>query len=91
MSSREISRFVFRQALFKRRGRTEVEAEALANRLQARDQERDDRRICLECSNLQAGGGCTAAALGRLHNTAKKHQPVPDIFQRCEGFEWARP
>lgn len=88
---REISRFTFRTALFQRRGLLESEAELLADRLALRDQERDDRRVCLECSNHQTSGTCFAASLGRLFGASKRHTPVPDLLQRCEGFEWVTP
>lgn len=87
----DLRRFPIRAALFRRRGLTEREAEDLAERLTLRDQERDDRRVCLECSHLQHDGGCFAAAQGWLRNTSRKHQPVLALLQRCESFEWTKP
>ena len=88
---REIARFNFRIALFKRRGVDENYATDLADRLGERDFERDDRRMCLECSHLQTSGGCFAAAQGWLPNTSKRHHPVNNILQRCERFDWVKP
>jgi hypothetical protein len=87
----EFRRFAFRTALFNRRGVDTNTAERLADRLALRDQEKDDRRICLECLNLQRSGHCFAAAQGRVPNTAKRHQPVQDLLARCEAFEYVTP
>lgn len=88
---REIARFIARVALFVRRGWAEAKAEAWADRLALRDQERDDRRSCVECSHLQQTGGCFAAQQGRLPYTSAKHHPVTDLLQRCECFSWQTP
>lgn len=88
---REISRFVFREALFRRRGLSSSEAETLADRLALRDQERDDRRVCDECAHLQRDGGCFAAAQGWMRGVSKRHQPVRALLQRCEHFQFQRP
>ena len=88
---REIARFMFRQALFVRRGLPEPQAERLADRLALRDQQRDDRRMCIECSHLQASGGCFAATHGWLPGTSRRHEPAPVILQRCEQFQWVMP
>jgi hypothetical protein len=77
---REISRFIFREALFRRRGLTATEAEAWADRLALRDQDRDDRRLCLECQHIRPQGRC-------VHR-----QPVlNDILQRCSHFTFETP
>ena len=67
-------------------GVDEGKALALADRLERRDMEGDDRRACVECSHLGNGGRCLAAAAGRLRNTDRRHEPVLDLLQRCEGF-----
>lgn len=67
-------------------GMAEVKALALADRLDHRDTEGDDRRACAECSHLGNGGRCLAAATGRLPNTDRRHEPVLDLLQRCEAF-----
>lgn len=88
---REILRFTFRAGLFQRRGLTKDEAERMADRLALRDQEKDGRRICLECRHLQQTGGCFAAQQGWLPNTSSGHQPVRDLLQRCEQFAFVTP
>ncbi len=88
---KEISRFLYRAGLFQRRGWLESKAEFMADRLALRDQERDDRRICLECQHIQRSGGCFIAAQGRMPNASKRMQPVTDLLQRCESFEWQKP
>jgi hypothetical protein len=87
----EFLRFAFRVELFKRRGVEPALAEFTADVLALRDQEHDDRRLCLECANLQKNGACFAAAQGRLPQTSQKHHPVRALLQRCEGFEWQKP
>ena len=83
---RETSRMQFRIALFKRRGMRDNEADALADRLLARDCDRDDRRSCMECSNYQRGGTCFAQQNGWI-----KHSPQRDCLWRCECFEFCKP
>ncbi len=87
----EFRRFAFRFALLARRGLAQDAAEALADRLALRDQEKDDRRICWECQHLQRSGHCFAASQGRIPNTSKQLMPVKDLLQRCEAFEFQTP
>ncbi len=89
---KEIARFKFRAALFKRRGLDERYAEELADRMFERDFEQDDRRMCIECKHLQQSGRCFAASQGWMpKNTTQRHEPVRDLFQRCECFDWQKP
>ena len=67
-------------------GFNEERAEWTAERLQMRDAEEDDRRICIECSHLTERGRCLAAAAGRIKGTDRHHEPVLDLLHRCEGF-----
>lgn len=90
-TDREFTRFAFRQALLTRRGMGPDEAEAWADRLALRDQQRDDRRLCIECTHLQRSGGCFAAAQGWIHGATKDMTPIKDRLQRCERFEWVKP
>jgi hypothetical protein len=85
---RAIERCQKRIAIFIRRGMAEADAEWLADRLVARDHDRDDRRACAECRHLQRDGGCFAARRGWLPGVATHHSPVLDILQRCARFEW---
>ena len=91
LNDRQIGHMLFRLDLFRRRGFNETDSEALADRLADRDFERDDRRVCAECSNLQERGTCFAAAQGWLPNTARNFTPVRTLLQRCEGFSFAKP
>lgn len=92
VGDREISRFTFRIGLFKRRGYEADRAERTADALRERDRLRDDRRMCIECTHLQRSGGCFQAAQGKLLWPADKRlQPVTDVLQRCERFEFAKP
>lgn len=90
--AREIARFLFRVGLMRRRGQTPEQAEYLADRLALRDQEKDDRRLCLECAHLQqpvyrnGPRGCFAVQQGLMQGA-----PVLDLFQRCPQFEWSKP
>ena len=84
----EISAFAAREARFTRMGRA-AEAEHLAERLTLRDRQRDDRRLCLECTALADNGRCLVAARGRLAGADRRLEPVPTILQRCPGFTLA--
>lgn len=81
----EIDAFQRREARFIRMGRAS-DAEHLAERLTLRDRQHDDRRLCLECSELGENGRCQAAARGRLAGAHRRLEPVLTILQRCEGF-----
>lgn len=87
----ETRRFTLRQQMFVRRGMGASDAERCADRLVQRDQDKDDRRMCIECKHLQEGGTCFVATQGRLRATSTKHQPIKTILQRCEAFAWAVP
>ena len=76
----QIRRFQFREALFSRRGLSAQAAELLGDRLAKRDYERDDRRVCIECSSFQRG------------NTCHKKQPfLLTQLMRCVGFSFETP
>ena len=76
----EFRRFDFRLGLFKRRGLPESEAERLADRLALRDQEKDDRRVCMECQHIRPQGRC-------VH----RHAVLNDLLQRCNNFAFETP
>lgn len=69
----------FRIQLLMRRGLEERDAEAMADRLADRDHEQDDRRDCLECSNL------------RGMNCAVRGPVLRGTLQRCPTFNWEVP
>jgi len=80
VNDREISRMEFRLGLLRRRGMSEQEAEAWADRLQERDVDKDDRRLCAECKHLAPMTRC------------KVGQPaMRAILHRCHRFEWETP
>lgn len=91
LNDAQIRRLAFRSELFQRRGMAVQDAEQWGARLTTRDFERDDRRICFECSSLQRGGTCFAVKQGVMANVSPKHSPVPDILQRCDHFTWQKP
>lgn len=77
----EINRFLGRQGLFSRRGLSPAESEKLAEKCLLRDRDLDDRRACVECKHLQAGGTCAA-----------KQAALPKtMFHRCHKFGWQVP
>lgn len=83
-SDAEIAAFLSRAARFNRQGRPD--AEHLAERLILRDRQVDDRRMCMECRELEPSGRCGAARRGAIDGADPRMEPVPDILMRCEGF-----
>lgn len=83
-TDRETARFTFRDALFKRRGCSPAEAETLADQLATRDRDRDDRRLCLECSHLQRDGGCFQARQGLLDPEVPERAMTPKQVEQAE-------
>lgn len=71
--------------VFHRRGLRNEDAEALARDVASRALDLDDRRICLECRNLQ-GVRC---AVPRLAGAGAVVTPLLRMPQRCPGFEAA--
>lgn len=63
-----------------------VSAERVADRLAQRDDDGDDRRMCVECSHLGERGRCIAASAGRIWGADRRLEPVQTILQRCEAF-----
>lgn len=89
LTDRELKRFAYRVGLFVRRRCSESKAEWLADVLALRDQRRDDRRMCIECKNLQQKGTCFAA--GKMTDADPRMSPPRYILQRCNHFEWQTP
>lgn len=77
-----LARLVYRIDLFERQGHPTPRAERIADYLALRDQQRDDRRLCCECSNLR--GNTTQHACA-------KRKPVLTVLQRCPTFNLQRP
>jgi len=91
-TDRQIGRFLYRTALFARRGMTPERAEAWADWLSWRDHDRDDRHLCIECKHIQRSGGCFAASQGRVPGAHReRHAFIPDVLQRCNAFEFQTP
>lgn len=80
-TDREIARFTFRAALFRRRGLPPAAADRTAERLVERDRDRDERRLCIECAHRQQSRTCF---LG-LPMTPS------DLLARCPSFEFQKP
>jgi hypothetical protein len=67
-------------------GYGEMPAKRMADRLAVRDDDEDDRRMCVECSYLSDRRRCLAAAAGRIPGADRRMEPVPDLLQRCPSF-----
>lgn len=85
----EIEVFMARSARLSARGR--ADAEQLAERLTLRDRQTDDRRMCLECSELEHSGRCGAARRGALTSTDRRFEPTQNILVRCPAFRGSDP
>lgn len=79
-TEREMTRFVFREALFRKRGESPSEAEKLAERLVQRDRDGDDRRYCIECAHIRSAWACTQGG-----------PSIREVPHRCERFAWMKP
>jgi len=80
VSRQEVARFKKPMVLFFGR----KDAKELAQRLQRRDRDKDDRRMCVECAHFTANTSC------RNHKVAEVPPMVGSDFsvmlQRCRGF-----
>ena len=85
----EIESFMARSTRLNARGR--ADAEHLAERLTLRDRQADDRHMCLECRELDAGGRCAAARRGALTGTDRRFEPTQNIPMRCPAFRGSDP
>ena len=73
-------RKAFRIELFQKHGWSEGLSSHWAAHLVERDEDRDDRRLCVECANLLSQWRC-----------ASKGAVIGDVLQRCPLFVWAKP
>lgn len=88
MNTHEVDTFTARVSRFMAKGLPLAQAEALAVRLVIRDHEGDDRRVCLECSNLQGTGRWRCGNWQRAE--VARDGLARDLVlmaQRCEGFK----
>ncbi|MDB5937944.1 MAG: hypothetical protein JWP77_308 [Polaromonas sp.] len=95
MNTAEIDTFMARLARFTDKGMALEAAEALADRLVARDREADARRVCLECAHLAGHAGaweCRNWQQAAIASKARDAQLSPALviqLQRCDGFKAA--
>jgi len=90
MNTAEIDTFTARLARFTVRGVIQGDAECLADRLVIRDREKDDRAMCLECTNLHRGWRCGNWQRAGVAIRARDAQLAPEfmhLLQRCDGFK----
>lgn len=80
MTPAELKRLDYRAGLFERRGLPFEQAAELAHDLAARDADRDDRRMCIECKHFQRSRTC-----------AKRELFLFATLQRCPRFAWQTP
>ena len=85
----EIEIFIARSTRFRAMGR--ADAEHLAERLTLRDRQVDDRRLCVECRELEASGRCAAARRGALAAADRRLEPSQNILMRCPVFRVSDP
>lgn len=76
----QVRRFLFRVALFMRRGLPEDTAERVADRLAFRDQDLDERRLCIECVHIKPLHRCVINNLG-----------IRGVLHRCPSFQFETP
>lgn len=81
----EITTFMAREALFLRRGWTK-DAENLAERLTLRDRQADQRRLCLECCELQRSGQCAASQRGDIAGPDQRNGILQATLILCPAF-----
>lgn len=91
MNTAEIDTFTARVHQFIRCGLDGTKAEGLADALVVRDRNADDRRLCLECRHLKAGGSAWSCAQWRGAGLAGAgvSADVVMLLQRCNGFKEA--
>lgn len=89
MNTSEITAFNGRYHLFVERGLAKQLAEELADALVTRDRQRDDRRLCLECSHLRGSDRSWSCCHGHLAGLGTSHIPGEQVvqLQRCNGFK----
>lgn len=82
--------FDARQTLFMDRGLSAREAEAAAVMLERRDADRDERRLCLECSHMF--GSVDARRCGQWRQLGDPGPAMPadlvGILRRCQSFHF---
>lgn len=90
-NSNEIDTFMARLAQFTDKGVSYHDAELLLDELVIRDRDGDDRRLCLECTQLQGAGPWRCGngiVAGIAHTTRDAQLPceLVSTLQNCDGF-----
>ena len=92
MNGGEIDTFTTRLIRFTDKGLALDDGEALADQLVRRDRELDDRRLCLECTQLAGHAetwrcrGWQRAGIARQARDAGLPGELVRTLQRCDGF-----
>ncbi len=92
MTGREIDTFTARLARFTNKGLGLDAGERLADKLVIRDRDKDDRRICLECSHLAGYAGSwrcrdwQRAGVAIQGRDAQVPGDLVQLLQHCDGF-----
>jgi hypothetical protein len=93
MNGGEIDLFAVRLHRFIDKGVSQIDAEALADKLVLRDRESDDSRLCLECANLGGNGGSSWRCVheqgtGVAIRSRDSRLPADLVvqLQSCDGF-----
>ena len=81
LNDRQQARYAFRMQLLTKHEFAAADAKRWAERLAARDADLDDRRLCIECSNLSAHGW----------KCKRNGAVLKDVLQRCHSFVWNTP
>lgn len=82
--------FAAREALFMDRGLSAGEAKAAATMLKVRDVDRDERRLCLECSHMYGSVDARRCSQWRQLNDPGPAMPsdLVSILRRCRSFQF---
>ena len=92
MTGRDADTFTARLVRFTTKGLSQIDGEALADKLAMRDRESDDRRLCLECTHLAGYAGMWGCRNGQRAGVAinARDARLPGdlvrLLQRCDGF-----
>ena len=93
MNGLEIDTFAARLHKFTDKGLPRTDGETLADKLEVRDRDQDDRRVCLECKHFAGHGAGSwrcgnwqAAGIAILSRYAQLPADLVVQLQRCDGF-----
>ena len=93
MNGLEIDTFAARLHKFTDKGLPRTGGETLADKLEVRDRDQDDRRVCLECKHFAGHGAGSwrcgnwqVAGIAILSRYAQLPADLVVQLQRCDGF-----